>query len=521
MTAAAYPDLEAMMQGYVEGSLQPDECATLLEQLRQNPALAEDLLRDLQWDQFIRDTVKSKRMDELLRADNGRPALTASQTEPRSRQPGQRATKRRGLWIAVAAAAMIALAILLLRGTTTPSPTPIAQIGVTFHAVIERNGARVDASAKDNIFDGDTLRMGPDGSAAVVYADGTRAEFTANSVAQFGGTRSIASERASEKKVFLDAGELTAVVAPQSTGQPFVFYTPQAKSVVVGTVLTLAVARDSTRLDVAKGRVRITSNQSGKSVDVSAGEYALAAPNVALQQKPVASKGAYPTEGLAGAWDLNSSRVGGIADISNRGNGGNAFGEPTATKDDFASALRFDGSTQYVELEKHGVYDDLARGTLMAWIRCGTPREGRQMTIFGAENDSGKQFEFSVKNGQLTMWVGGVNQNKVWTDSLLASAALGEMDAWHHVAYVVSDKENALYIDGVRAAAAFSAGSADQPCFMSGLKSDDGRRATRYRIAASIDTMDECFHGSILEVRVYDRPLSAEELRSAAQTHTH
>jgi hypothetical protein len=143
-------------------------------------------------------------------------------------------------------------------------------------------------------------------------------------------------------------------------------------------------------------------------------------------------------------------------------------------------------------------------------VRCDAqPRAGRQMTIFSAQGSVGKMFEFAVNDGQLTVWAGTTD------DDFACSASFEATPTWRHVAYVVSEHGNALYIDGARCSAAFRVGSADQPYFFANA----AKRETRYRIGASLDTMDECFHGQIKDVRIYSRPLSDAELHAIATRH--
>lgn len=80
--------------------------------------------------------------------------------------------------------------------------------------------------------------------------------------------------------VVLALGTLMADVARQPADQPLSFMTPQGEVRVVGTVLRLVVEPNSTRVEVREGKVHLT--RDGKSADVSAGQYALAAPGAPL-----------------------------------------------------------------------------------------------------------------------------------------------------------------------------------------------------------------------------------------------
>jgi hypothetical protein len=86
-------------------------------------------------------------------------------------------------------------------------------------------------------------------------------------------------------RVTLNAGTLLADVSKQPAEQPLVFATPHGEARVLGTVLRLIVDFAFTRLEVKEGKVRLT--REGKSVDVSAGQYAVAGKELPLVARSV------------------------------------------------------------------------------------------------------------------------------------------------------------------------------------------------------------------------------------------
>jgi hypothetical protein len=88
------------------------------------------------------------------------------------------------------------------------------------------------------------------------------------------------------KRLYVSAGGIEALVAPQPAGSPMVVTTPHAEAEVVGTWFRLAVDGASTRLDVLDGVVRLTDRREGTSVDVAAGDFAVAGEGVALAARP-------------------------------------------------------------------------------------------------------------------------------------------------------------------------------------------------------------------------------------------
>jgi hypothetical protein len=88
------------------------------------------------------------------------------------------------------------------------------------------------------------------------------------------------------KRIEVSQGEVSADVAPQREG-PLVLVAPHARAEVLGTRLTLSAAPDATRLEVAEGRVRLTREADGATVEVPARHYSVAESRTELVARPV------------------------------------------------------------------------------------------------------------------------------------------------------------------------------------------------------------------------------------------
>jgi FecR protein len=119
--------------------------------------------------------------------------------------------------------------------------------------------------------------------ASLVLSDGTRFGIGADAA-----LREIAKGPRGTR-VVLNGGTLVADVSKQPAEQPLVFVTPHGEARVLGTVLRLIVDFASTRLEVKEGKVRLT--REGRSVDVAAGQYA-----VAGKDQPLATRSTSPDE---------------------------------------------------------------------------------------------------------------------------------------------------------------------------------------------------------------------------------
>jgi ferric-dicitrate binding protein FerR (iron transport regulator) len=130
---------------------------------------------------------------------------------------------------------------------------------------------RVQLQTGDAIFEGDTIEAAA-GHATLTFPDGSRIELNGEM------TLPVAH------KVSLTQGSIIAEFARQPAGQPFVIATPHAEATVHGTKLRVAVAAE-TKLEVKEGRVKLTRLEDSRSLDVTAGHYAVAAKGAAFATK--------------------------------------------------------------------------------------------------------------------------------------------------------------------------------------------------------------------------------------------
>lgn len=151
---------------------------------------------------------------------------------------------------------------------------------------IVADGKRTEAAAGDRVSAGQGVEtVGPRSLAGAAFADGTRLDL--------GGDTSIRDlfegDGRKGKRVAISRGSLAARVAHQPLGLPMVLTTPQAELKVLGTSFRLTVDgedKGSTRLDVSDGRVQIR-RADGKSLEVGAGHFAVAAAGTDLVSKPL------------------------------------------------------------------------------------------------------------------------------------------------------------------------------------------------------------------------------------------
>ena len=170
-----------------------------------------------------------------------------------------------------------------------PPPPPAPRESVVAAADLERVEGDVTiggkpAKAGEVLPVGRRLEVvGARGLARLKFSDGTWLE------AQ-GGTsiREITEDKG--RRVHVDRGAITAEVARQPADRPMVFVTPHGDCTVLGTTLRIvaaAGAEGSTRVEVEKGKVRLTRTADKKTVEIVTGFFAVAAPTGELTAKPI------------------------------------------------------------------------------------------------------------------------------------------------------------------------------------------------------------------------------------------
>jgi hypothetical protein len=131
-------------------------------------------------------------------------------------------------------------------------------------------------------------------SALLVYPDGTRVALgPATALGEIG-----------DKLLFVARGVVTATVARQRLGERMAFRTPHGEVTVLGTTLRIVVnpdPREGTRVEVEQGKVRL-KDLAGKTADVPAGYYALAAAGVEPAARMFTLFSEDFDSGMAGEW---------------------------------------------------------------------------------------------------------------------------------------------------------------------------------------------------------------------------
>ncbi len=166
--------------------------------------------------------------------------------------------------MAVAASVLIVIGLwFVVRSGQESSGLPLAEL--TFAG---GDTARVEAGKEIVI---------PAGSSGVVRYPGedTKIELSGGSIAVFRDYRGA-------KRIELKAGKIRCSVAPQVEGKPMMVTTTHAENTVLGTIFTVTVTEDHTRLEVTESAVRFVDRISRRALIIEAGNYAEIGPQLAM-----------------------------------------------------------------------------------------------------------------------------------------------------------------------------------------------------------------------------------------------
>jgi hypothetical protein len=200
--------------------------------------------------------------------------------------------------------------------------------------------------------------------------------------------------------------------------------------------------------------------------------------------------------GLTGYWKLDSD----AADSSGNGNNGTLVNSPTWTTGQIGGGIGLDRvSSQYVNLNNPSTYDLTSTGsvTVSAWVKtgasivnahCGIVKRGALWTL--ETNDqylltaSNNRFEFSLGNGTTAI--------EVNTPNIMVP------DTWYFVTGVADANNVSIYLNGnLSNTQTRLSGSPPAPALM---------------LIGSWATSGGYWLGTIDEVRIYNRALSADEI---------
>ena len=242
----------------------------------------------------------------------------------------------------------------------------------------------------------------------------------------------------------------------------------------------------------------VNDKWDGSIDDVRIYNYALSAQEIANLYSSAKTKytASAPLLGLVGYWSLDANDINGttVYDKSGKGNNGTTIASPTGVSGKVKQALDFDGSTQYITTIGDDIFDfGIGNFTASAWIKLDD--------VAGAEAVMGKyNANIAGQRGWIIRVDSGVFSGFIdLPGANIIGATTMSAGAWHHITMVRNGNNGYVYLNGTQDGTA------------SGLSALNATSNIVLEIGAQGKGVGP-FGGSIDEVRIYNRALSAAEV---------
>ena len=203
-------------------------------------------------------------------------------------------------------------------------------------------------------------------------------------------------------------------------------------------------------------------------------------------------------KGLAGYWKLDDGSGGSAADATGNGNTGTLSGGPTWTGGKIGGALTFNGTNQYVSTSDIGTSTDSAY-TISAWVNPSSTASG---DIYYRGAATGEML-FQTSGGAASLYADLTTAG--WQNVTGGSVATG---TWSHLVGVYTRQGSLkIYVNGVLA------GTTSLPSYDLAVNGFFHSSIGSYNRSTT-----SAYPGSIDEVRIYNRALSADEVAKLYRT---
>jgi hypothetical protein len=214
------------------------------------------------------------------------------------------------------------------------------------------------------------------------------------------------------------------------------------------------------------------------------------------------SNGLQLQNGLVGHWPMEEGQGTGFEDRGSRANDGTvtgaAWARPGAPAPALGTAcLDFNGGTG-AQAPARGLPALGAAMTVSLWMR---PKFSATRTIFtlqreGNGNNPNTGFQIGTKDTQAAFWLYGSPSVEIVSQALTA-------DVWYHLAYTFDGSTHRLFVNAAAVGSSTAAAPTGTP--------------TMVYFGSYGSTIAQLYIGRLDDVRLYDRVLTAAEIRALAK----
>ncbi len=246
-----------------------------------------------------------------------------------------------------------------------------------------------------------------------------------------------------------------------------------------------------------------TINSSGLASGIAAGNSTITTASGSVSGTATLTVTSAPTGGLVGYWKFDESAGTTAADSSGNNNNGTINGA-TWTTGKLGNGLQFDGSSNYLEVSKSSSLDSIASGiTISAWVKTPLSQRGAIVERWLYDPTTDRAYVLTAETtGKINF---GLNSNGTPAGSvfILSNNAVSP-DAWTHVAATSDGTTMKIYINGAQDTVTGTAPTGGI------YASNANLHIGTWQYGSS--NKDNFFNGSIDEVKIYSRALSASEV---------
>ena len=221
---------------------------------------------------------------------------------------------------------------------------------------------------------------------------------------------------------------------------------------------------------------------------------------MSFQPRPLKWPPIFPLDkGLVAWWPFDDRSGSVLRDRSGKGNHGTLYG-PTWVAGRRGSALSFDGVDDYVEIPNSDSLGVTATATFEAWAKIASLPNTYPRILSKETGTAASSFAISVWSNTRQAWLTIAGAMKGRSETVLADGT------WYHIVFVIGD---GLY------AKCYVNGKLD---YTVGIESGTIPVTTYNLLIGNNPTTERQFHGIIDEVRVYNRALTAAEIKRLYET---
>jgi hypothetical protein len=511
-------DLLLLIQSQLEGELSAKQMQQLQARLRDDPAALETFVQTCRVDQQLRGELPGQQLGERIKAAvaAANESQATADVEPTSHSAMQRVVTffSRPTPLSMTVAAMVIGAfIAALAYTTVPlyqrwaSNTRVPSVPIFVAELSDVHNAvwiegQVGALRHSQLVAGHRMEL-RQGLAEIAFRGGATVLLEGPAVLTLNAS-GLAT---------LDTGRLTARIPPQARG--FTIETKQAAIVDLGTEFGVGVEPShATTVRVFAGRVVVEPSSATKRYMLLAGDsLSISADGVAMSAPPTPSgAGLHFIRELPDAeykrvladakplawWRFDDGRTKSVADFSGHEHHGVFGGGERASAAGLGHAANLRG-TGYIEVPEFPDVSTYTALSIEAWIRSPARRPRVWERILERDFKSG--FVLALCPGDAPQFNLTPEHAALGINNVFAETPIKVVDGrWHHIVSVWNGKTLQVYADA-------------QPGHPVEFVGAIGASPQPLRIGASSrGGAVERFGGTIDEVAIYDRAVTAQEI---------